>query len=267
MTVGIALVQMAIFLGLGAAAFGLTLTGAWWMGVPLLVVGTLCFMALGLLAGAITTTTEGAVNVANFMVLPMAFLSGSFFPLDGAPPWLQRISLAAAPAPPQRRDARRHGPRRAVDRRAGADGDPRGFAVVVTLRRGPAVPLGDRLMGRLLLQHAALALAPAAAPGRPSPLAGRTVLVTGASSGIGEATALAAARRGARVLLVARRAEELARVRAAIEARGGRGGVVPLRPDRRRRGRRPGRAGAGRARGGRLPGQQRRPVDPPLAAT
>jgi len=56
----------------------------------------------------------------------------------------------------------------------------------------------------------------------PSPLAGRTVLVTGASSGIGEATALAAAGRGATVLLVARRAEELARVRADVESRGGR---------------------------------------------
>ncbi|HEU4810614.1 MAG TPA: SDR family NAD(P)-dependent oxidoreductase [Nocardioides sp.] len=55
-----------------------------------------------------------------------------------------------------------------------------------------------------------------------SPLAGRTVLVTGASSGIGEATALAVARRGATVLLVARRADELDRVRAAIEADGGR---------------------------------------------
>lgn len=53
-----------------------------------------------------------------------------------------------------------------------------------------------------------------------SPLAGRTVLVTGASSGVGEATALEVARRGARVLLVARRAEELARVRAEIEAFG-----------------------------------------------
>jgi ABC-2 type transport system permease protein len=91
-TIAIALVQMAIFLGLGCAAFGLTLTGSWWMAIPLLVVGTLCFMALGLLAGAIARTTEGAVNMANFVVLPMAFLSGSFFPLDGAPGWLQAVS-------------------------------------------------------------------------------------------------------------------------------------------------------------------------------
>ena len=88
----IALAQMAIFLGLGAAAFGLRLTGAWWMAVPLLVVGTLCFMAIGLLAGSVAKTTEGAVNMANFLVLPMAFLSGSFFPLDAAPAWLQAVS-------------------------------------------------------------------------------------------------------------------------------------------------------------------------------
>src|SRR4051794_32696088 len=60
-----------------------------------------------------------------------------------------------------------------------------------------------------------------AVTGAPGPLAGRTVLVTGASSGIGEATAYAAARRGAHVLLAARRAEELERVRATIEERGG----------------------------------------------
>jgi ABC-2 type transport system permease protein len=93
-TIAIALGQLAIFIGLGAAAFGLTLTGSWWMSIPLLVVGTLCFMAIGLLAGAVTTTVEGAVNAANFVVLPMAFLSGSFFPLDAAPSWLRAISQA-----------------------------------------------------------------------------------------------------------------------------------------------------------------------------
>ncbi len=93
-TITIALVQMAIFLGLGMAAFGLRLTDSWWMSVPLLVCGTLAFMSLGLLAGALAKTTEGAVNLANFFVLPMAFLSGSFFPLDAAPGWLQGVSQA-----------------------------------------------------------------------------------------------------------------------------------------------------------------------------
>ncbi len=91
-TIAIALVQMAVFVGLGAAAFGLTLTGSWWASIPLLVVGTLCFMAVGLFAGATTRTVEGAVNMANFLVLPMAFLGGSFFPLDGAPGWLQAFA-------------------------------------------------------------------------------------------------------------------------------------------------------------------------------
>ncbi|WP_020666647.1 SDR family oxidoreductase [Amycolatopsis nigrescens] len=53
------------------------------------------------------------------------------------------------------------------------------------------------------------------------PLRERTVLITGASSGIGEATALQVARHGATVLLVARRAEELERVRAQIVTGGG----------------------------------------------
>jgi NAD(P)-dependent dehydrogenase (short-subunit alcohol dehydrogenase family) len=58
--------------------------------------------------------------------------------------------------------------------------------------------------------------------GAPSPLAGCTVLVTGGSSGIGEATARAVARRGAHVLVAARRKEELDRVVAGIDAEGGR---------------------------------------------
>ena len=60
-----------------------------------------------------------------------------------------------------------------------------------------------------------------------SPLAGRTVMVTGASSGIGEATARAVAARGGWVVLVARRADELARVVAEIEEAGGTAHAYP----------------------------------------
>jgi NAD(P)-dependent dehydrogenase (short-subunit alcohol dehydrogenase family) len=63
--------------------------------------------------------------------------------------------------------------------------------------------------------------------GSPSPLAGRTTLVTGASSGIGEATARRAAAKGSTVLLVARRTAELERLRAEIEEAGGRAVVYP----------------------------------------
>jgi len=88
----VALGQAAIFIGLATALFGLKLSGWWPLVIPLLAAGTLAFLSIGMLGGAISKTEEGAIGLANFIVLPMAFLSGSFFPLDGAPTWLQIIS-------------------------------------------------------------------------------------------------------------------------------------------------------------------------------
>lgn len=59
-------------------------------------------------------------------------------------------------------------------------------------------------------------------------LAGRTVLVTGASSGIGAHLAAVASRAGARVVLAARRVERLQQLAANLRERGGEALVVAL---------------------------------------
>ncbi|PRY54992.1 SDR family oxidoreductase [Glycomyces artemisiae] len=60
------------------------------------------------------------------------------------------------------------------------------------------------------------------------PLAGRVAVVTGASSGLGEATAELLAQRGAKVAVLARRADRLAALTGRIEANGGTALAVPV---------------------------------------
>ena len=93
-TMIVALGQLVIFMGLAVVVFDLRLTGSWYMAVPLVMAGTLTFMAIGLLCGSVARTSEGASGLANLLVLPMAFLSGSFVPLEVAPDWLRTVSHA-----------------------------------------------------------------------------------------------------------------------------------------------------------------------------
>ncbi len=60
------------------------------------------------------------------------------------------------------------------------------------------------------------------------PLEGRTALITGASRGIGAASAKALAAAGAHVILVARRVKDLETVEDAIHAEGGSSTIAPL---------------------------------------
>ncbi|WP_283139783.1 ABC transporter permease [Rhizohabitans arisaemae] len=92
-SIGVALLQTALFLGVATLPFfGLQLASSWWASIFLIIAGTLAFLAVGLVAGAVSKTPEGASGIANLLVLPMAFLGGTFFPLDDAPGWMQAVA-------------------------------------------------------------------------------------------------------------------------------------------------------------------------------
>ena len=89
----LAFAQTGIFLGLATLPYyGLRLGGSWWLCLPLVACGTLAFMSIGLLIGSWAKTEEAANGLAQIIVLPMAFLSGSFFPLEAAPGWVRSVS-------------------------------------------------------------------------------------------------------------------------------------------------------------------------------
>lgn len=92
-SLGIALIQMAVFLVVAQLPmFGLKLSHYWWMAVPVLLAGVLAFLSIGMVIGAWAKTQDSAQTVTQLVVLPMAFLGGSFFPLDAAPGWFKGLS-------------------------------------------------------------------------------------------------------------------------------------------------------------------------------
>lgn len=92
-SVAIGIVQLFVFLAIATTPyFGLRLTASWWMAIPVVICGTLAFMAIGLLVGALARTQQAASSIANLIILPMAFLAGAFVPLDFAPGWMRQVS-------------------------------------------------------------------------------------------------------------------------------------------------------------------------------
>ena len=92
---------------------------------------------------------------------------------------------------------------------------------------------------------------------------GKVIVITGGTSGIGEATAYKMAEAGAQVVVVARDPEKAAPVMAQHQGAGRQGAVRLLRPRGPRRLRQARGHGAEGIRPLRLPGEQRRPLDPP----
>ena len=89
-----ALSQAVAFFLVGWLVFGIRLTGWWPLAFPLVVAGALTFIAIGFLVASFARTQEAGSAIANAITLPMAFLSGAFFPLDNAPGWVQSLAKA-----------------------------------------------------------------------------------------------------------------------------------------------------------------------------
>ncbi len=58
-----------------------------------LLLGAACLISLGLLVAARVSSEEFAGGLVNFISWPMMFLSGTWFSLEGANPWLRKFAL------------------------------------------------------------------------------------------------------------------------------------------------------------------------------
>jgi ABC-2 type transport system permease protein len=81
----ISLVQAVILLTVGRLLFGVHLIGNVLSLVPLILIGGVSFIALGMCIGGRVNTEDATAALSNLIVLPMTFLGGVFFPLSAAP--------------------------------------------------------------------------------------------------------------------------------------------------------------------------------------
>ncbi|MQM27706.1 ABC transporter permease [Glycomyces albidus] len=91
----VAVGQTAVFLAVAALGFGLHLSAWTWFAVPLVLLGTLAFLAIGVVIGGVAQTSPAAAGLSNLVTMPMAFVSGAFYPLALSPEWVQWISYAS----------------------------------------------------------------------------------------------------------------------------------------------------------------------------
>ncbi len=89
----VGVISVALMLTVGWAFFGVDIL---WSRMPLfallLLAGAVTFSALGLGVAAITPSAKAAPAIANFVILPLAFISGVFFPMESAPEWLKTVA-------------------------------------------------------------------------------------------------------------------------------------------------------------------------------
>jgi ABC-2 type transport system permease protein len=91
-TLVVFLLQMALTIVLGFLLFSADGPGSWPALVLVLLVGVAAFAGMGFGIASLIRSDEGASAVVNLIVLPMAFLSGSFGSTNDYPEVLQKVA-------------------------------------------------------------------------------------------------------------------------------------------------------------------------------
>jgi len=84
--------QAVALVVLGTFAFDASLPANWLGFAGAIVLGVACFAGLGVGAASLIRSAEGVSAVVNVIVLPMAFLSGSFGPTQNLPGFLEVVA-------------------------------------------------------------------------------------------------------------------------------------------------------------------------------
>jgi len=91
-TLAVFALQAVALVVLGTFAFDASLPSNWLGFAGAIVLGVACFAGLGVGAASLIRSAEGVSAVVNVIVLPMAFLSGSFGPTQNLPGFLEAVA-------------------------------------------------------------------------------------------------------------------------------------------------------------------------------
>ena len=97
--VSLLFLQSALLLAVGYLAFGIRNQGSYLRLAGVLALGAACFISAGFALSGLARTAEGYSACANAAFFPLMLLSGVYFPLDMAPPWV-RAAAALLPLEP-----------------------------------------------------------------------------------------------------------------------------------------------------------------------
>jgi ABC-2 type transport system permease protein len=85
---------VAIVIAAGSALFlGVGMQSPIWV-VVFVVLGSVLMGGLGLIAGIFANKFDQLSAISNFLVTPLAFLSGTFYSIEALPPFMQTLSHA-----------------------------------------------------------------------------------------------------------------------------------------------------------------------------